>query len=190
MAPCLNVQCNALWRINKGPKWAREKMILLGLGANLPHPAYGPPRETLEAALAAIEAAGAIVARRSPWFRTPPWPPSDQPWYVNGVAQLETDLKPGSLMTLLHGVEREFGRTRGRRNEARVLDLDLLAYGERISAPGEQPELPHPRLADRGFVLLPLASIAPDWRHPVSGETLAVLIERLPASERQVEALD
>ncbi len=165
-------------------------MILLGLGANLPHPRHGAPRDTLEAALRALAADGVSVAKRSPWFRTPPWPPSDQPWYVNGVAALESDLPPAPLMALLHAVERDFGRIRGQRNEARVLDLDLLAYDDRVSGEGEHPALPHPRLAERGFVLLPLAALAPDWRHPVSGLAVGALIERLPASERLAEPLD
>ena len=165
-------------------------MILLGLGANLPHPRHGPPRDTLEAALRALQAAGVGLAGCSPWYRTPPWPPSDMPWYVNGVAALDTGLEPGPLMALLHRTERAFGRIRERRNEARVLDLDLLAYGELVSAPGAQPALPHPRLAERGFVLLPLAALAPGWRHPVSGLTVEAMIGRLPEAERRAERLD
>lgn len=158
-------------------------MILLGLGANLPHPRHSSPQATLEAALAAIEAAGVAVEARSPWFRSAPVPPSDQPWFVNGVAALRSDLPANRLLAVLHEVEAEFGRIRRERNEARVLDLDLLAYHDCVSGPGEQPELPHPRLSERAFVVLPLAALAPDWRHPVSGLTARALAERLPAGQ-------
>jgi 2-amino-4-hydroxy-6-hydroxymethyldihydropteridine diphosphokinase len=117
-------------------------------------------------------------------------PTSDQPWYVIGVAAVATALEPVALLRLLHGVEAEFGRIRGARNEARLLDLDLLAYGDRRREGPEPPLLPHPRLADRAFVLLPLAEVAPDWRHPVSQETVRQLIARLPAGQkiRRIEA--
>ncbi len=146
-------------------------MILVGIGANLPHPCHGSPRETCEAALAALGRRGVTVLGRSRWFKSAPVPPSDQPWYVNGVAALQTALSPDGLLKILHQVEESFGRVRRVRNEARVLDLDLLAYGELVSAPGESPELPHPRLTERAFVILPLADLAPAWRHPVSGRS-------------------
>lgn len=144
-------------------------MILIGIGGNLHHPNFGSPRETCAAALAALTEDGIVVLRRSRWFESAPVPPSDQPWFVNGVAQLATDLNPIQLMDLLHGVEESFGRVRRERNEARVLDLDLLAYDDIVSAPGESPILPHPRLVERAFVILPLADILPLWRHPASG---------------------
>jgi len=158
-------------------------VILIALGANLPSPRYGTPRQTCEAALAALAARGVRVRRRSRWYRSDPVPPSGQPPFVNGVAEVETDLPPAGLLALLHEIERDFGRVRRRRNEARVIDLDLLAYGERVSAPGEAPELPHPRLAERAFVLLPLMDLAPDWRHPVSGRRAADLAADLPPGE-------
>ncbi len=158
-------------------------MILLGLGANLEHPIHGPPRATLEAALAALGSAGIAVARRSRWYRSAPVPVSDQPWFVNGVAELRADLGPAELLAVLHEVEAGFGRVRRRRNEARILDLDLLAYGGRVSAPGEQPLLPHPRLAERAFVILPIAELDPAWRHPVSGLSAAELARRLPPDQ-------
>ncbi len=164
-------------------------MILLGLGANLDHPVHGPPRATLEAALAALDAAGIAVIRRSRWFRSAPVPVSDQPWFVNGVAALRSQLGPAELLAVLHEVEAGFGRVRRRRNEARILDLDLLAYGARVSAPGEQPVLPHPRLAERAFVILPLAELEPEWRHPVSGLSAAELARRLPP-DQTAEPLD
>jgi len=109
---------------------------------------------------------------------------------VNGVASVATALEPVALLALLHGVEAEFGRVRGARNEARLLDLDLLAYGDRRREGPEPPLLPHPRLADRAFVLLPLAEVAPDWRHPVSRDSVRQLIARLPAGQkiRRIEA--
>lgn len=161
-------------------------MILIGLGANLPSSRHGPPVATLEAALVRLAGAGVRVAARSRWYRSAPLPRSDQPWYVNGVARVESALAPTPLLALLHEVEREFGRRRRRRWEARPIDLDLLAYGALISggdgAPGA-PALPHPRLHERAFVLVPLCEVAPDWRHPVLGQTAAELIPGLPPDQ-------
>jgi len=159
-----------------------HRRIFIGLGANLPGP-DGPPRATLEAALVALERAGLRLVRRSRWYESAPVPISDQPWYVNGVVEVETALGPAALLALLHTVEASFGRTRRVRNEARPLDLDLLAYGERILDGPDGPILPHPRLHERAFVLLPLAEIAPDWRHPALGEGIRTLIGRLPKDQ-------
>lgn len=153
-------------------------MILIALGANLPSPA-GPPRATCEAAVAVLQAHGVALSARSPWYASAPVPASDQPWFVNGVIRVRTGLSPSELLALLHRVERAFGRRRTVRNAARPLDLDLLAYGKRAT-PGGRPALPHPRMADRRFVLFPLRDVAPGWRHPVTGEQVDTLLARLP----------
>ena len=155
-------------------------MIFIGLGANLPHPEHGAPRQTCEAALAALQQAGISVVRRSRWYESAPVPPSDQPLFVNAVAEIESDLAPADLLAELHRVEADFGRRRGEPNAARVLDLDLLAHGRTVSAPGELPVLPHPRMTTRAFVVLPLAELEPAWRHPVSDLTAVELAEALP----------
>ncbi len=164
-------------------------MIVIGLGANLSSPRYGGPQEACEAALDALRAAGIEVLRRSRWYRSAPVPASDQPWFVNAVAEVRTGLSAAELLDLLHGIEREMGRVRRVRDEARVIDLDLLIYGETLSGPGETPVLPHPRLAERAFVVLPLAELAPDWRHPGSGRSLQEMIRALPADQR-AEAIE
>lgn len=92
------------------------------------------------------------------------------------VVEVDTDLAPQPLLALLHDVEAIFGRVRRERWEARVLDLDLIDYRGRQSLTGESPILPHPRLQERLFVLLPLQEIAPDWRHPVTGMDLPTLL--------------
>ncbi|HEX4194232.1 MAG TPA: 2-amino-4-hydroxy-6-hydroxymethyldihydropteridine diphosphokinase [Stellaceae bacterium] len=157
-------------------------MILIALGANLPSPAGGP-QETLEAALAELEARGVHIAARSRWYRTAPVPVSDQPWFVNGVARVVTALEPLALLRALQEVEHVFGRLRSVPNAARTLDLDVIAYDNRLV---NTPELilPHPRMQDRAFVLLPLAEIAPGWRHPVLGKTVEALISALPAEQK------
>jgi 2-amino-4-hydroxy-6-hydroxymethyldihydropteridine diphosphokinase len=157
-------------------------MILIGLGANLPSIAGGP-RETLEAAIASLAGEGVAIIARSRWYRTTPVPPSGQPDFVNGVVSAATTREPGDLLTLMHKIEKRFGRERGEPNAARTLDLDLLDYDGRVMAPPSWPILPHPRLHERAFVLLPLAEVAPAWRHPVLGRSVAEMIAALPPGQ-------
>lgn len=161
--------------------------IFIGAGANLAHPTYGSPRETLEAAFRELERRGVQVLRVSPWYRTAPVPASDQPWYQNAVIEVGTTLGPDKLLATLHEVEEAFGRVRSVANAARMIDLDLLDFRGEIApeAPG-RATLPHPRLATRGFVLRPLADLAPDWCHPVTGEPIQALLAALPFDEGRV----
>ena len=152
---------------------------LVAIGANLPS-AAGTARETCVAAVAALADRGLAVVRRSRWFESPPDPPSDQPWYVNGVVAVTTDLSPEALLAVLQAIESGFGRVRGARNAARTLDLDLIDYDGLVRPGPEAPVLPHPRMDRRAFVLYPLADIAPNWRHPRSGIALTDLIKALP----------
>ncbi|MDE1147946.1 MAG: 2-amino-4-hydroxy-6-hydroxymethyldihydropteridine diphosphokinase [Azospirillaceae bacterium] len=156
-------------------------MILVGVGSNLSVPGIGGPREVVEAAVAALAGEGVSVAALSPWYRSAPVPLSDQPWYVNGVLSVATDLDPPALLARLHAVEEAFGRVRRQVNEARVLDLDLVAYGGYVRETA--PVLPHPRMHQRAFVLLPLRDLVPGWRHPVSGLSVDALIAALPPGQ-------
>ena len=155
-------------------------MILIGLGANLPSPFHGEPRQTLEAALATFAEHGIELLRRSRWYRSAPMPPSSQPWYVNGVAVVRTALGPPALLAALNRIEAGCGRVRGSKNDPRVIDLDLLGYHRVLSQGRAPPTLPHPRLHERAFVLLPLREVAPRWRHPLDGRTVAAMIASLP----------
>jgi 2-amino-4-hydroxy-6-hydroxymethyldihydropteridine diphosphokinase len=154
--------------------------VLIGLGANLPS-RLGPPRTTLEAAMKMLGHRGARVRRLSRWYETAPVPASDQPWFQNAVAEIETDLGPEALLALLHEVEASLGRVRGVVNGPRAVDLDLLAYGGLCRS--EAPVLPHPRLQDRAFVLLPLAEVAPAWHHPLLDLPVEELIRVLPPDQ-------
>ena len=131
------------------------------------------------AAAAQLPAIGAAIVARSPWYLSEPVPASDQPWFVNGVAEVATALPPAELLARLLALETRFGRERGARDAARTLDLDLLDYdGRKCSTP--DLVLPHPRLHERRFVLAPLCDIVPDWRHPRLGLTVAELLAGLP----------
>jgi 2-amino-4-hydroxy-6-hydroxymethyldihydropteridine diphosphokinase len=162
-------------------------VILIGVGGNLASARFGPPRQTLAAALLALEAEGVEVIVRSGWYRTEPVPRSDQPWFVNAVASLATALSAPDLLAALQTVETRFGRMRGERNAARVLDLDLLDYRGLVTETASLV-LPHPRLHCRRFVLVPLAEIEPAWRHPLLGLTAEQLLAGL-AAEQLVERL-
>ncbi len=169
-------------------------MILIALGANLETERYGPPERGLQAALRRLKEMGANLRRRSSWYRSAPVPTASQPWFINGVAELDCQLSPAALMALLLRIEAEFGRRRSVPNAARVLDLDLIDFSGKTldkAADNDGPalQLPHPRLAERAFVLLPLAEIAPDWRHPTNGRHIDDLIADLPPGQ-QIERLD
>ena len=159
-------------------------MIFVGLGANLASPVFGPPVRTLEAALARLDRDGCRVVRRSPWYESAPVPASDQPWFVNGVAEIATSLSPAELLARLHGIEAEFGRVRTAPGAARVIDLDLLVYGEKVLDASPGPIVPHPRLHARAFVLLPLRDLAPDWVDPRTGRPIEALIGDLPPGQQ------
>jgi 2-amino-4-hydroxy-6-hydroxymethyldihydropteridine diphosphokinase len=163
-------------------------MILVALGANLPGPA-GPPLAQCEAALQRLAEAGIKVVARSRWYESTPVPASDQPRYVNGVVAVRTQLGPTELLPVLHRVEDSLGRTRSVANAARAIDIDLLDYEGLVREGPEPPLLPHPRMAERGFVLRPLADIMPAWRHPVSGRAIGELLAALPfdAALRPIE---
>ena len=130
-------------------------MILVGIGSNLAAPRFASPQTTASAALAQLPALDVAVVRCSRWYLSQPVPPSDQPWYVNAVALVETRLAPAALLAALLALEDRFGRRRGAPNAARTLDLDLLDYDGRQSAT-QRLTLPHPRLHERRFVLAPL----------------------------------
>lgn len=132
--------------------------------------------EVLEAALARFRPEGIDVLARSSWWSSAAWPDPAVPPFVNGVARVRTELDPQHLLAALGRIEDAFGRERSERNAPRTLDLDLIAYGRRS---GEERGLilPHPRAAQRLFVMGPLAEIAPDWRCPASGETAAWLAQ-------------
>ena len=157
--------------------------ILIGIGANLGRRGASTPQRTCEAALSAMAAARIRIVCRSRWYRSAPVPRSLQPWFVNGVAVVETRLPPLELLHRLQAIERRFGRWRGRANAARTLDLDLLAYGSRV-VEGHDVLLPHPRMHERAFVLVPLREVAPRWRHPIFGETAGELVATLAPGQR------
>ena len=126
---------------------------------------------------------GIRLVRRSRWYTSAPVPAADVPWYVNGVAAVETAADPVQILAVLHRIEDNFGRVRGTANAARPLDLDLLAFHEHVSGVGAAVIVPHPRMHERAFVLKPLLEIAPDWRHSGLERSVGDLIAALPPDQ-------
>ncbi|HLY41381.1 MAG TPA: 2-amino-4-hydroxy-6-hydroxymethyldihydropteridine diphosphokinase [Terracidiphilus sp.] len=162
--------------------------VYIGMGANVPS-AAGPPPATLAAAVDELASLGHIVMRSS-LYTTDPVGYADQPQFINAVIALETCLQPRELLDRLLAIERLFGRDRssGIQNGPRTLDLDILLMDDlKISEPGL--EIPHPRLAERAFVLVPLNEIAPQALVPRHDKTVAELLRNLLESERQSHAV-
>ncbi len=148
----------------------------LGLGGNL-----GDPPAQFSQALALLDGAGVRTIRRSSLYRSPPLGPP-QPEYVNAVVEVETGLEPAALLRAILGVEQQLGRKRDQRWGPRTLDIDVLLYGATaVALPGLT--VPHPRLAARAFVLVPLAELEPRARPPGLGKTAEELLARLPPEE-------
>lgn len=179
----------------------KDRIAGIALGVNTPS-AAGGPAATLLAALAELAARGLAPVAVSRFYRTPAFPPGTGADFVNAAALLRTAEAPEAILAMLHAIEAGFGRERRQRWGARTLDLDLLFVGDHVApdsaglarwidmAPQEQARvapdrliLPHPRLQDRGFVLIPLAEIAPDWRHPLTGISVSAMRDALDPAE-------
>ena len=177
--------------------------LLLAFGSNLGFQAL-TPRELISFAVTELCAAGLVLQAQSGLWRTPDFPAGNGPDFVNAAARFTSGnaWAAGEILQLLHEVEARMGRIRSRRWGARTLDIDLIAMGDsvqpdlatqkfwmdlpperqRVEIP-DRPILPHPRLQDRAFVLVPLAEVAPDWRHPVLGRSVTEMLAALPAAD-------
>jgi 2-amino-4-hydroxy-6-hydroxymethyldihydropteridine diphosphokinase len=152
--------------------------VFLSLGSNL-----GDREALLEKALGHLEAAGVHVVRRSTIHETEPQDLREQPWFLNLAVETKTDLSPEQLLALIQKIESEMGRQRVVPKGPRTIDIDILFYGDRIICAPDL-EIPHPRLTQRTFVLNPLGEIAPDLRHPATGQT----VRQMGAALEQREA--
>ena len=161
------------------------------------------PEAAVRSAVSALSGFGVHVEMLSPLYASPAFPPGSGPPFVNGALAVSAEARPRELLDILHRVEARYGRVRTGRWQPRALDLDLIAAGAAIcpdtatwrhwqglppaaqrSLTPDRLILPHPRMADRAFVLVPLADIAPDWRHPVTGDTVAEMCAGLPERDR------
>ncbi|WP_373050546.1 2-amino-4-hydroxy-6-hydroxymethyldihydropteridine diphosphokinase [Thalassovita aquimarina] len=176
--------------------------VLIALGANLPLDG-DLPADTLRKAIRILRAGGLDVVEESRFFKTPCFPAGAGPDYINAAIRCRTDWRPEKILEFLHKVEMDFGRVRLSRWGGRTLDLDIIAIDNQISpdrdavrqwmelpvaqqmqAAPKQLILPHPRIQDRAFVLVPLADVAPGWKHPLLGKTVTELCDELPAEAR------
>ncbi len=150
------------------------RTIYLSLGSNV-----GERAEHISRAIAALDAAGVRVLRQSSLYRTEPVDFEVQSWFLNCVVEAETELMPRQLLHATQQIERALGSRKLVRRGPRAIDVDILLYAaSRISAP--DLEIPHPRMADRRFVLVPLAELAPSLRHPVLQKSVAELLADCP----------
>jgi len=180
---------------------AKGNEILIALGSNATSQ-VGDAGETVAAALEELRRRFPAGFAASRLFETPCFPPGAGPDFVNAACRAETDRTPEDVLALLHGIEVTFGRERRVRWGQRTLDLDLIAMGrmvlpdratqeswrmlpaekQRAQAP-DRLVLPHPRLQDRSFVLVPLADIAATWTHPCTGQDVTAMLAALPARD-------
>ncbi len=153
-------------------------LVCIGMGSNL-----GNAAENCRRAVAEIGAEKNIKSVRvSPLYRTEPVGEKDQPWFVNGAASFETSMLPRDLLNLVASIERRMGRVREKKWGPRVIDLDILLYGAEV-VNEEGLVIPHPRMHERRFVLLPLADICPEVVHPVLGRTVSEMLLDLKTPE-------
>src|SRR5579871_2514935 len=151
------------------------KTAYLGLGSNM-----GKREQNVESALAKLAAPDLQIKRVSSVYESEPVGFTAQRWFLNLAAEIETELFPMQLLSRIGRVERALGRVRTVKNGPRTLDIDILLYGKAVVR-SAQLEIPHPRMAERRFVLAPLAELAPELRHPVTHQSIRAMLEAAPA---------
>lgn len=182
--------------------------LIVAIGSNVTS-TYGGPLQTVQAAVDELDRAPFKLLKVSRFYQTPCFPKGAGPDFVNAAATLAFHGEPDAVLRHLHEIEARFGRERVSRWGARTLDLDLLAVGNRIlpdeivlknwmelsperqlkEAP-DQLILPHPRLHERGFVLVPMADVAPDWVHPILGRSVQQMLDGLSdAQKAEIQAI-
>jgi|TARA_R110002124_G_scaffold49551_4_gene145126 2-amino-4-hydroxy-6-hydroxymethyldihydropteridine diphosphokinase len=184
-----------------GAQIGREALIALGGNQSS---VAGGPADTVMKSLKILENMAVQVVAVSPLYSTHAYPPGSGPNFVNTTARIRFDGEADQILAILHAVEGQLGRERTNRWGPRTVDLDLIAMGDTVlpdaktqalwrklafdqqsvRAPNELI-LPHPRLQDRAFVLVPLADIAPDWRHPLIGKTVREMLNDLPEADKK-----
>lgn len=160
-----------------------RQTVYLAFGANL-----GKPREQIEQGIMALTHEGVCVLDRSSWFDTEPVQVNDQPWFLNLVARAETSLDPYALLALCQRVEKQVGRVPSDRFGPRHLDIDILLYGDRCIE-SEELTIPHPRMEERRFVLIPLLEIAPELESPTLNQRYADVLSRLDEGKKVLRSL-
>jgi len=155
------------------------KIAYLGLGSNL-----GDRNANLADAITRLSCESVRILRTSSVWETAPRDVLDQPWFLNQVVEVESDLLPRQLFQRIQRIEREMGRQRRMPKGPRLIDIDILLYGNAV-VKSEDLEIPHPRMTERRFVLAPLAELAPDLRHPVSKQTVRELLAEVVGQSAQ-----
>ncbi len=150
------------------------KTVYLGLGSNL-----GDRERNLHLALEQLESPDLHIVRASPIYETEPMEITQQPWFLNQVAEAQTELFPMQLLSRVNRVERALGRVRTIAKGPRVIDIDILFFGRAIVR-SPRLKIPHPAIADRRFVLIPLSDLTPDLRHPATRKTVKEMLEAAP----------
>ena len=153
-------------------------MIYIGIGSNLNGKKNETPLQNCNKALVELKKE-VNICNISSWYKSEPIPVSNQPWYINGVVEISTNKSSIDLLEFILNIEEFFGRVREKRNEARILDLDIIDYKKQIIYKKNKLIIPHPRMHQRSFVLQPLCELNPKWIHPITKKGIKELIRNL-----------
>ena len=153
-------------------------MIYIGIGSNLNGKNNETPLQNCKKALKEIKKEVSI-SKVSSWYKSEPIPVSNQPWFVNAVIEISTNKSSLDLLKFILNIEENFGRIRVQKNEARIIDLDIIDYKKKIIYKKNELITPHPRMHERSFVLLPLSELNPKWVHPIKKKGIQELINNI-----------
>ena len=158
-------------------------MIYIGIGSNLNGKNNETPLQNCKKALNELKK-GVNICKASSWYKSEPIPISNQPWFINAVVEISTSMSSLELLEFILNIEKVFGRIRKKKNEARIIDLDIIDYKKKILYKKNKLIIPHPRMHERSFVLLPLKELNPKWIHPIKKKGLKELINNLDDKQK------